>query len=103
MPFTIRGVHPVKASQPCYLIVAELPDFRRWDWGAVTQEDTTQSRSNWQVAYDERPISSDKTRWAFFFHYLDLNQPLLTPEGPVPLPQPTPMPAHLSDIKYSEP
>jgi hypothetical protein len=104
MRFTIRGVHPVEeATDPCHLIEAELSDGENFDWGKVTQEDATQPRDNWQVPYDEQPLDEDERRWAFFFHYLDLSKPLMTPSGPIQLPSPTPMPAHLKNIEYMEP
>jgi hypothetical protein len=103
MRFTIRGVHPVDAPEPCHLIEAELVDAEDFDWGEVTQEDATQPRENWQVAYDEQPLDNDERCWAFFFHHLDLAKPLLTPVGPIPLPAPTPCPEHLHNIEYMEP
>jgi hypothetical protein len=42
-------------------------------------------------------------RAAFFFHYLDLSQPLLTPFGPVTVPPESPVPPHLAAIKYEQP
>lgn len=103
MRFTIRGVHPVEAAEPCHLIEVELSDAEGFDWGQVTQEDATQLRDNWQVPYDEQPLDDDERRWAFFFHYLDLSKPLLTPAGPVKLPAPTPRPKHLDSAEYIEP
>jgi hypothetical protein len=103
MRFTIRGVHPVKVAEPCHLIEAELSDSENFDWGKVTQEDKSQPRAHWQVPYDERPLDDDERRWAFFFHYLDLSKPLLTPVGPIQLPAPTRRPAHLKSIEYMEP
>ena len=103
MRFTIRGVHPVETPEPCHLIEAELVNGEKFDWGKVTQEDSTQPRSNWQVAYDEQPLDEDKRRWVFFFHYLDFSKPLMTSAGPIQLPAPTPGPAHLKKIEYMEP
>jgi hypothetical protein len=103
MRFIIRGVHPVEASEPCHLIEAELAEAEGFDWIKVTQEDPTQPRANWQVAYDERPLDDEETRWVFFFHYLDPHKVLLTPAGPIHLPVPTPRPAHLNKIEYFEP
>ena len=67
MRFAVRGVHPVDAPEPCHLIEAELADAEDFDWGEVTQEDATQPRENWQVAYDEQPLDNDERCWAFFF------------------------------------
>lgn len=103
-PFRILGVYPINASQPCYLIEAAIGEpIEAFDWGSVTQEDADQPRSNWQVAYDERPLNEERSRWAFFFHYLDFSKPLLTPVGPLKLPTPSPIPEHLQQIEYAEP
>jgi hypothetical protein len=93
---------PRPISSP-HLIEVELSHAEGFDWGKVTQENPMQPRSNWQVAYDEQPLDEDERRWAFFFHYLDPSRPLLTPDGPVNLPPPTPRPAHLNSIEYLEP
>ena len=93
----------MEAAEPCFLIEAELSDSEGFEWGAVTQEDASQPRSNWQVPYDEQPLDDDGCRWAFFFHYLDLSKPLLTPAGPIALPTPSPMPKHLAGVEYMEP
>jgi hypothetical protein len=103
MTISIRGVHPVEAAEPCHLIEAELTGDEEFDWGEVTQEDAAQPRVNWQVPFDEQPLDEQESRWVFFFHYLDLSKPLLTPLGAIPLPPPTPRPAHLKDIEYQEP
>ena len=100
----IVGVHPVDAPEPCHLVEAQLdvpdPDYA---WGDVTQEEPGQPRSNWQVPYDERPLDDAAGRWAFFFHYVDFRRPLLTPDGPVALPEPSPVREHLKHIQYEEP
>jgi hypothetical protein len=103
MSVRIHGVHPVEAREPCFLIEVELAEPKSFDWGKVTQEDSTQPIANWQVAYDEQPLDADLRRWAFFFHYLDVDKPLLTPEGAVELPAVTPRPAHLEGVRYDEP
>jgi hypothetical protein len=85
-----------------YLIEVEIaprtPDFQ---WSEVTQ-DPGVPRESWQVPYDERPLD-DSGRWAFFFHFLDLEKPLLTPAGPVMLPAPSPTPERLRTIEYDPP
>lgn len=43
------------------------------------------------------------SRWVFFFHSLNFQYPLATPLGPISLPQPTPLPGHLSEIEYEAP
>src|SRR6266571_4799319 len=102
----IIGVHPIKADEPVHLIELCIEgDVDAFDIGEVTQEVAGQPKSNWQAPYDERVLeeSDGKTRYAFFFHYLDLKKALLTPAGSVPLPKPTKQPAHLKDIKYESP
>jgi hypothetical protein len=101
MSFVIRGLHPIEAPGPCYLFEVGLSDPNSFDWGSVTQEISGQPSSNWQVAWDERQL--DETRWAFFFHYLDLTKPLLTSRGTIQLPDPTPLPTRLEMIKYEPP
>jgi len=93
----------VEAPEPCHLIEAELVGVDDFDWGEVTQEDSTQPQANWQVAYDEQPLDERRCRWVFFFHYLDFDKPLLTPEGPIDVPAPTPRPEHLWAVEYFEP
>lgn len=103
----VAGVHPISAPEPCHLIEMVIYGYDKsgFDFGGVTQKDPGRPRSNWQVAYDEQLLeqTEDKARWAFFFHYLDLTKPLLTPMGEVNLPGQTPMPPHLAPIKYEEP
>lgn len=103
-PIKIIGVHPVVAQQPCYLIELEIGERSRpFNWGDVTQEAPAQSRANWQVAYDETPLNVERTYWAFFFHYLDLSKPLLTPSGPLAIPAPSSLPEHLRHLQCIEP
>src|SRR5436190_4802503 len=103
MAIQITGVHQVKAPEPCWLIECEIDNLDQFDWDEVTQEIPRQPRDNWQVPWDERPLDKDNRRWAFFFHYLDCDKPLLTAEGPIKLPRPTPLPKHLKHIKYEQP
>ena len=42
-------------------------------------------------------------RYAFFFHYLDFEKPLVTPAGSLSVPKATNAPAHLKDIEYESP
>ena len=104
MTVEILGVHPIDSTEPCHLIEMQVwAGGEIFDWNEVTQESAGQPRSNWQVAYDETPLDDAKTRWAFFFHYLDPSKPLFTPAGQRQLPAPTPLPAHLKHIQYVEP
>lgn len=104
MSIQILGIHSVEGSEePCHLLHVVLPADAEFDWGEVTQEVPGQPRSNWQVAYDEQPLDDSRTRWAFFFHYLDFNKPLLTPFGAVDLVPATPLPNQLRHIQYESP
>jgi hypothetical protein len=101
----IAGVYRVDAAEPVHLIELVVEGGDDFDFGGVTQEDPKQPRSNWQVAYDERIINESERglRYAFFFHHLDLDKPLITPAGTLVMPMPTEMPARLKDITYEAP
>jgi hypothetical protein len=104
MAVKVLGVHAVEdAPEPCALIEVEIDEGADFDWGSVTQEVDGQPRENWQAPWDERPLDKEERRWALFFHYLDSRKPLLTPGGPVKVPQPTPRPAHLQNLEYDPP
>jgi len=105
-PVRIVGVHPVVAEKPVHLIEIEVAQFAMpFDFGEMTQELLDRSRSNWQVAYDERVVESKPagSHYGFFFHYLDPKRPLLTAIGPLLLAPESPVPAHLSEIKDESP
>lgn len=102
----ILGVHPVEADEPVHLIELVVEgDAKDFDIGEVTQQVAGQPKANWQAPYDDRLLeeSEGKTRYAFFFHYLDANKPLLTPSGSLSLPKPTKISAHLQNIVYESP
>lgn len=102
----IIGVHAVEADQPVHLIDLLVEgDMDGFDIGEITQETPGQPKSNWQAPYDERVIEESKqsTRFAFFFHYLDFERPLLTPVGSLSVPPATKAPVHLKDIEYESP
>lgn len=87
-----------------YLLEVRVsPPGAEVDWTAITQPVPGSPRSNWQVPYDERCVSQHEGRWAFFFHYLQINQPVETPVGPRRLPRPTPRPTHLATVAYESP
>ncbi len=102
----VIGVHPVEAEEPVYLIeILVEGDVRKFDFDAVTQDTPNQPRSNWQSAYDERTLEESDVvaRYAFFFHYLDFDKPLLSKAGPLVLPKPEELPSHLQEIVYESP
>jgi hypothetical protein len=124
MRYELLGVHVVDdAPDPCHLIelrlIAEHPG-EALDLALVTQESADGHRdpAAWEKPYDPhlldeegtagRPVEGGEQRLvvaparvAFFFHFLRLDRPLLTPAGPRLLPRPTPRPARLVFLRYS--
>lgn len=118
----VIGVHPVPDVSSCYLVEAiihggiEVPDF-----ALFTQPMADRPRSEWQVAYDGQLLDDDgervltdllihppdawphRARIAFFFHFLDVRHPLVTPFGEVALVPTTQTPARLSFLNYEAP
>lgn len=90
----------------------DVPDF-----GLFTQPMPNRPRSDWQVAYDERLLDDmgeravtdvfvhrpaawpKRARVAFFFHFLDVERPLITPFGEATLPRPNEAPARLAFLR----
>lgn len=102
--FVILGVHSVEDTESCFLIEVELKEpLSSDDWGRITQAIPSLPQESWQVPYDERPLDPEGRHWAFFFHGIEFDRPLLTPYGPVLVPAPTPRPPHLQHILYEEP
>jgi hypothetical protein len=102
----VIGVHAIEADEPVHLIELLVEgDTDEFDIGEVTQETPGQPKSNWQVPYDERVLeeSEQLTRFAFFFHFLDFERPLLTPAGSLSVPPASKIPVHLKDIEYESP
>ena len=102
----VVGIHPMLADEPVHLIEIEVTgDVDAFDFTEVAQKLPDQPRENWQAAYDEREVGRDasRVRFAFFFHYLDLEKPLLTPFGSVWLPAESRIPKHLQRIAYEQP
>ena len=94
--------------------------LREFDIGEITQADDSLPRNCWQSVYDEVFLNEAGTeiidekeilnaghetvRFVFFFHFLDLDKPLHTPFGDIPLKKPTQMPKRLKGkIAYWEP
>jgi len=118
---TVVGVHPVEAAEPCHLIELTIEDAPRpIDVGRITQRLRGQPRSNWQVPWDEHfldpsgqaaldpdrpeePPPTGVVRVAFFFHYLDVSRPLLSPWGKLTLPPVSDRPPRLAFLTYESP
>ena len=117
----IVGVYPVRGPEPCHLIELVIHDSEgEINIADFTQEVAGEPRDNWQVPYMENILNSDGTailaddvtisqkpelwrgdvRLVFFFHYLDPQQPLKTPFGEMPVPQPTSRPDRLKIVQY---
>ena len=110
------GVHPVpEAPDPCFLVEMEIPAGLELDPAGITQE--AEEGVDWQRPLDAQrhhegqggagetwsgPLSGP-ARLVFFFHFLRLDRPLLTPAGPLALPPPSPRPARLGFLEYVVP
>jgi hypothetical protein len=118
---TALGVYEVKeAPDPCHLVELRLEPDRpgeTLDLRAITQGAEGAPGDAWQTPSEEHvlttagdaghPLDLDDAvavrppaRVAFFFHFLRLDRPLLTPAGPVTLPAASPRPPRLSFIVY---
>src|SRR5690554_766502 len=81
------------------------------DVSLFTQRIEGESEDNWQVAYEEFylnlkgdevigdcldvPKNTKPTRLAFYFYYLNIDIPFITPFGELKLPNPMPVPDRL--------
>jgi hypothetical protein len=116
----VVGIHAVEeAPDPCHLVEMRLEGEgdERLDLRAITQETAGDPGSTWQTPSGEhlldasgergRPLDEEEVsglaapaRVAFFFHFLRLDRPLLTPAGPVKLPPAAPRPERLRFLRY---
>ena len=122
MTITVLGVYPVEeAEEPSQLIEVLVKEHHGdLNMGEFTQEVPGQPHDNWQVPWDEHILNSEGTsgelapfpgplkvhgsqRVAFFLHYLDGSLPLITPDGPVMLPEESARPTRLAFIQYQAP
>lgn len=56
----VIGVHPIEADEPCHLVEVVIRESTGdVSFDEFTQADDSSSRSDWQVAYDERVLSPD--------------------------------------------
>jgi hypothetical protein len=127
MTVRVVGVYPFPESPDVDLIEVEIDrPPSRVDVGGFTQEEANVDRANWQVPYDERYLSLDGTReigqrWSmgwkpqsgiaeppttrlvFFFHFLDTDRMLGTPDGAVALTLREVLPERLTFLEYEPP
>jgi hypothetical protein len=100
----VIGIHPVSADEPVHLVEVEVgADVGEIDWCSFTQPLAGRDQGLWQVPYDERMVPGRPGHWCFFFHYLDVRQPLLSYAGPMELPPETPVPQSLRFVAYRKP
>ena len=122
MALEVLGIYTVdEATEPCFLIECVVFDFDgNLDLTDVTQAVESLPEENWQVPWDEYLLAEDglsgdrgplsgqssvsgKQRLAFFFHYLNPSQQLLTPFGKTSLPLPSERPRRLEFMNYESP
>ena len=121
MNVQIIGVYAIDASEPCHLVELQITNhFGELEFGQFTQEWLGKERSSWQVPWDERIINDEGTqdamgrfpqnvkvhgqiRVVFFFHYLNLDRPLITPAGRIRIPDAKVLPARLKFMQYDPP
>jgi len=116
------GVYNVDGQSDVHLLEFKInSNHENIDIGEFTQKVEGTDRLNWQTPWDEKylneagtevtgdwlnePVdSNEKTRLAFFFHFLDFDKPLETPFGKIVLQQPTVIPERLEGlVEYEEP
>lgn len=76
------------------------------DFDSFTLPVPGQPRSNWQVPWDERVLSDGERIGevrACFFLFVETDEQLLTPAGPIALPPASERPTHLDFVQFEEP
>ena len=120
----IAGIYPVEANVPVHLIEILIKNSKAsFDLVEITQEIPDKPKQNWQVPWDEKILDQadenviadyfsirerpelwiGNVRMAFFFHYLDISKPLITPFGLANLPIESKKPNRLITIEYESP
>ena len=94
-------------NEPWRLIEIQASDVQgALDFDSFALPVPGQPRSNWQVPWDERVLSdgkrSDEVR-ACFFLFVESDEQLLTPAGPVTLPPASERPRHLDFVQFEDP
>lgn len=119
---TLIGTYQVNGQPNVHLVEATVnTKHSDIDIGKFTQEQDGVDRPDWQSPWDEKYLNEDgtaiignwmdspkgeneKTRLAFFLHYVDFQKPLITPFHQIAFGQPEKMPERLSSmIEYEQP
>lgn len=111
----VVGVYPIDTVEAIHMIEVIISDpFDDVDWLAFTQTgadlvtdvDGSEDAGNASTAHAPQPVEDlpgGLTRVVFFFHALDVAQPLESPFGAIQLPPPINRPARLAAIDYGPP
>ncbi len=120
----VIGVYPIDSETPVHLIEILVRNSKdKFDLSIFTQGIPSQPKEHWQVPWNEKLLdgngnnviaddfafSQGRQLWigdlriVFFFHYLDISKPLITPFGSIDLPEEKPRPKRLSQIIYEAP
>lgn len=120
----IIGVYSIPNYDEVHLMEIVVKDSnQKLDLSEITQEIPGQPKEYWQVPWDEKLLNQTgdaiiadyfslknepglwigNLRLVFFFHYLDLSKPLMTPFDSIKLPKEDPIPKRLSQINYEPP
>jgi hypothetical protein len=111
----VVGVYPIDTVDAIHMIEVIISDpFDDVDWRAFTQTDTdlvtggdgSGDDGNEATSHTPQPVEDlpgGLTRVLFFFHDLDLAQPMESPFGAIQLPPPINRPARLDGIDYGPP
>ncbi len=116
------GIYEVSGQQNVHLIELGIKlNHEQVDIGQFTQVEDGIDRIDWQTPWDEKFLNeegtevtgdwldspkdtSDFTRLAFFFHFIDFEKPLITQDGEMELRAPEKIPERISSIiEYEKP
>jgi len=96
------GIYNVEGESDVHLLEFEI-ESEQIDVGKFTQKEDRIDKMNWQVPWDEKFIDVEGSiKLVFFFHFLDLSKPLITPFGVIELMKTEQMPSRLSRIMVYE-
>jgi hypothetical protein len=115
----LNGIYSLENLPDVHLIELSIDQSpEKVDVGAITQELEETSSGSLQSPWDEKYLDADGTKvigdWAdipkgqshtrllFFFHFLNLQKPLMTQFGPLTLTTPTPIPDRLNGLVHYE-